>query len=52
MNEFVTLLLGSASSFAIDCIAALESQDITAFPKDPILSTTCIQAVVIASLSP
>jgi hypothetical protein len=54
MDEWisVTLLLGSASSFAIDCIAALESLNITAFSKDPILPNSCIKAVFIDSISP
>jgi hypothetical protein len=43
MDEWisVTLLLGNASSFAIDCIAALESLNIAAFSKDPILPDSC-----------
>jgi hypothetical protein len=47
-----TLLLGSASSFAVDCTAALESLNITAFSKDPILPNNCIKAVFIAPISP
>jgi hypothetical protein len=54
MDEWisVTLLLGSAAIVATDCIAEIESLNIIAFSKDPVLPKSCINAVFISSVSP
>jgi len=48
----VTLLLGGASAFACDCLAAVESLNITVFLKGPSMLKSCISAMFIASASP
>jgi hypothetical protein len=46
----VMLLLGSALNFAIDCITEIESLNIIAFSKDPVLPKGYTNAVFIASV--
>jgi hypothetical protein len=52
MNEFVTLLLASASNCASDRVTAFESLNITAFLNNPVLLVSCLKAVLTASGHP
>jgi len=50
--NFCHSLFGGASAFASDCLAAVESLNVTAFLKGLIMLKSCISAMFIASASP